>query len=147
LHRKEFRYFSSAPTILLAAAIVGLPIVVLIAGKQTMKLPSGLVQPPGNSALQEKITPTSGVEKVCFVRGDWIYLAELGGKSETRLAQGQSPQLSPMGDSVVFISVQQGDDAMARAFPPAGRLQLLELKTMKTRNFTALDRDRIGDPI
>jgi Tol biopolymer transport system component len=147
LSRKAFPHISSTPSILLATAIVGLTIVVFIAGQQRVKLAGGPVQPPGNSMLREEMIRTSAVEKVCFVRGGWIYLAELRSKKETRLAQGVSPQLSPTGDSIVFISVQQNEDMLTKAAPPAGRFRLLNLKTMEIRDFSALDRSRTGDPI
>lgn len=89
----------------------------------------------------------SGIEKISFVRGGWIYVKDIVGGTETRLIQGLSPQLSPTGETLVFISVKENQGIMDRIFPQAGQLRLMNLKTRQIHDFESLRDSRVGDPI
>lgn len=87
--------------------------------------------------------------KICFYRNHWIFLKDLATGKETKLVVGLSPQLAPSGDSVAYLSIteheQEGIEALLQA--PAGRLQVLSLRTMKSRSFESLRESRVSNPV
>jgi Tol biopolymer transport system component len=87
------------------------------------------------------------VHKICFLRGEWVYLANLLTGQETQIVEGLDPALSPTGEAIIFISVKESEGIMNRIFPPPGRLKLLDLRTKEIREFKTLSDKRIGDPI
>lgn len=71
----------------------------------------------------------------------------LASGEEVRLVEGLSPHLSPTGESLVFVSVQENEGIMNRLSPPTGRLRLLDLRTKEIRDFKATHDRRVGDAI
>jgi len=69
------------------------------------------------------------VHKICFLRGKWVYLANLLTGQETQMVEGLNPALSPTGEAIIFISVKESEGVMNRIFPPPGRLKLLDLRS------------------
>src|SRR2546428_13352962 len=55
--------------------------------------------------------PLSQLSKICFTRGDFIYLRDVVSGRETKLSMGQSPEMSPDGERVVFIAPETKDEA------------------------------------
>jgi len=47
------------------------------------------------------------VHKICFLRGEWVYLANLLTGQETQIVEGLDPALSPTGEAIIFISVKR----------------------------------------
>lgn len=87
--------------------------------------------------------------KICFYRNHWIFLKDLATGKETKLVVGLSPRLAPTGDSVAYLSItepeQDGIEALLVA--PAGRLQVLSLRTMKSRSFESLRESRVSTAV
>jgi Tol biopolymer transport system component len=128
-----------------AAGILVLPIWISAMRKRVGYLSSSAQI---NSQSKDGTSRTqSTVEKICFGRGAWIYLANLVSGREERLIEGVSPHLSPTGESVVFISIKENEEIMNRVVPPAGRLRVLDLRTKEIRDFKDLRDSRVGDPI
>lgn len=132
-----------------AAALLFLPVFMFTMRKHTSDsiiVPSHLV---GNSRspVEEVSGGNSGMEKICFVRGAWIYVLNLATGKETKLVEGENPQLAPRGQSIVFISVKENEGVRNRVFPPAGRLRLLDVETREIRDFSELRDVHVGDTI
>jgi Tol biopolymer transport system component len=95
---------------------------------------------PGLSARKS----SSNNPKLCFVRGDWIYLVDLVTGKETKLVEGKWPALSPTGDEVAFMSGKYYDGPLSNSIPPQQgrvdpwRIQVLDLRTKKSRDFSTL---------
>jgi Tol biopolymer transport system component len=86
-------------------------------------------------------------EKISFVRGDWIYLANVTSGQEIKLVEGQNPHLDPTGRRVVFLSVKEDEGIIHKLFPSAGRLRVLNLQSKEIRDFSALRDLRVRNPI
>jgi len=85
-----------------------------------------------NVTVQHLTLPDAAPGKICFARGDFIYLKELVSGKEVRLLKGQSPQISPDGKKVLFMSGESND-----AINP-WRIRLLDLASKQVREFTTL---------
>jgi Tol biopolymer transport system component len=142
----------SRPTVTLlsvvAAGILVLPVVMLTRRKQVA---DSSIVPETLSAklrLREEVSRARSImEKICFLRGGWVYLRDVPSGKDSKLVEGVSPNLAPTGESVVFISVKENEDIMNRMFPPPGRLRILNLQTNEVRDFSALRETRVGDSI
>ena len=149
-YMEKYKSFKLSGTTLMylavfVAGITVLPILIFAMRNEASYLSS----PPQRNANSQGQTSDvqSQVEKICFVRGPWIYVANLVNGTEQRLVEGVSPHLSPTGESVVFISVNEHEGTMNKVFPPPGRLRVLDLRTNNIRDFKGLREYRVGDPI
>lgn len=77
---------------------------------------------------------TPALTRICFTRGDFIYLKDLPSGQETRLVAGQSPQISPDGTKVLFMSRDVNDNAGPL------RVKLLDLASKRVEELPSLSR-------
>jgi Tol biopolymer transport system component len=134
----------------IAAAILILPTVMLTMRRHGAKSPITPSQVAEKSPSPKEVSRNqSSLEKICFIRGAWIWVANLATGKERRIAEGGGAQLSPAGDSLVFLSVKEkeNEDLMMRWSPPADRLRVLNLSTGAVRDFPTLREGHIGDPL
>src|SRR6266851_5685070 len=134
---------------LIAAAALILPTVVLTMRKHDVRSPIAPSQLAGNSPSPKEVSPNrSSLEKICFIRGAWIWMANLATGNERKIAEGGGAQLSPVGDSLVFVSIKEKEnDDLFRWYTPADRLRVLNLSTEEVRDFPTLREGHIGDPL
>jgi Tol biopolymer transport system component len=78
--------------------------------------------------------PLSQLSKICFTRGDFIYLRDVVSGRETKLSIGQSPEMSPDGERVVFIAPETKGEA------GSWRVKVLDLRTNRVEEFVQLSR-------
>jgi len=89
----------------------------------------------------------AGMEKICFERGHWIYLADLMTGRETRLVEGKDAKISPNGEWIAFTSVKDDEGVTQYLFPPPGRLRILNLITNQIRDPRDLRDRRVANPV
>lgn len=132
----------------LTAGILVSPLVLFIMRKQVAEssLPASMsfVDLPSNGGVRPSNT---SVEKICFQRGSWIYLADLVTGKETKLVEGIGSGLAPTGESLAFLSVEENEGITNQILPPTGRLELLNLRTNVVAGFNTLRDSRAVQPI
>lgn len=79
---------------------------------------------------------TPALTKVCFTRGDFIYLRDLASGKEVRLVKGQSPKISPDGKRVLFVSNVLHEGSWRVKF----RVKLLDLSSNVVRDVFPLSQ-------
>lgn len=77
---------------------------------------------------------TLAIRKICFTRGEFMFLRELPSGKETKLLRGQSPRISPDGTKVLFMAGQF--DVTKDPWGDSIRTKLLDLTVMKVRELT-----------
>lgn len=95
---------------------------------------AGISSPSSPAAALRLKSPRSAsrASKLCFTRDDWIYLKDLKTGTETKLVEGAWPELSPDGNSIIFMS---GGDTDATT---KGRMRVLDLSSLQVREFNSL---------
>ncbi len=88
----------------------------------------------------ESLVSASRASKLCFTRGGWIYLKDLRTGTERKLVEGQWPDLSPDGSTIVFMSAGDTDA------PNGWRMRALNLASLQVREFSSLVGRRILIP-
>lgn len=141
----------SRPTfarLVLAAGILVLPLALFTVRKQMSEssmAPSMLL---GDLPSPELVRPAKlGLGKICFQRGPWIYLSDLVTGQETKLVEGEGAELASTGKWLAFLDVKESEGIKNQIFPPAGRLRVLDLRTMNVRDFSTLRDTHALDPI
>ncbi len=94
-----------------------------------------------NDSLEVPIVLDSVDGKICFIRGDFIYLKDLVSEKEIRLIKGQSPEISPDGKKVLFMS-GESDDAT-----DPWRIRLLDLDSNRIQEFPNLSGQKAHSAI
>jgi hypothetical protein len=96
-------------------------------------------KPVGESALRLSNKASSvppSITKLCFVRGNWIYLRDLASGKESKVIEGKSPSLSPIGDALAFMSPNAGS-LLANLLPPTdqitGHMKVVNLRTKSSQ--------------
>jgi len=127
------------PVILLAAVIARFSIAALKRHGvvDPLSIPAARLS---EKVTSEKVVMSSRIAKLCFVRGDRIYLLNLSTGKETKLIEGKRPDLSPAGDAVAYMSPElQGSN-------DSSQIKLLDLRTKQTWNFSTLANLRAFGP-
>lgn len=83
-----------------------------------------------------QLAPATPIAKVCFSRGEYIFVKDMKTGVEKRLVKGSYPGLSPNGRMVAF-SV---DNLMGQSEPMSREIKLLDLDTGKVSGFPSLGK-------
>jgi hypothetical protein len=105
----KFSRFKPERFIVLACGgVLVLATAMLITRKPPANFPMALSQvqetPHGIMSLIPLKPNSSNPKRVCFTRGAWIWVANLDTGKETRIVEGGNADISPSGDSLVFVS-------------------------------------------
>jgi Tol biopolymer transport system component len=84
--------------------------------------------------------------KLSYVREDWVYFADLATGTETRVVEGQTPDLSPDGKLIAYLATNPGESSLEKLFPRQGRLRIFNLQTHRILEFNSLERVRAFNP-
>lgn len=77
-------------------------------------------------------TPAASITKVCFARGEFIYVKDLKTGLEKRVAKGSYPSISPDGRMVAYSVDNTSGSNMTR------EIRLVDLQTGKVTSFDSL---------
>lgn len=89
----------------------------------------------------------SGLSKICFTRGDFIYLKDLRSGNETKLVPGQSPEIAPDGKKVLFVSNEGAGSSRVRVMDLISKRveELVPLSKLEAYDLTwSSDGSKIG---
>jgi Tol biopolymer transport system component len=93
------------------------------------------------TALSDIDSFPSGEQKICFSRGEYIYLFDSRTKAIRRIAKGYNPNLSPDGKLIAFTQRINGAPSYERT------MKVIDLKTNGIRSYDSLDRLPLSRPI
>jgi len=85
-------------------------------------------------------TDQPATRKICFERADAVWVANLDGAAPKKIAEGQSPELSPDGTRLAFNTVQEIGQ------PAHRQIAVVDLATGQTTLFKDIPSDNCMDP-
>ncbi len=125
------------PAIILAIVGATIAMVILTRRESVDAFSKAKSQALAKTVKEAEVTPR--IKKLCFERGDWIYLTDLSTQKQTKLIKGSWPDLSPTGTALVFISTSgEGNDA--------GRIKVYDLNSNQTNDLSAIASLRAFGP-
>lgn len=86
----------------------------------------------GMASASEKFVFPAGVQKICFSKGEHIYVISVNEKKARRVVKGTDPAIAPNGDAVAFTYNYSDGRAADRT------IKIIELATKKIQDFKAL---------